>query len=91
MGLFEMQRYVHRYQPFLLNKKAQAMNQYDEQETAFNIDGFYRVSPSDPNRKTPELAFHAAKADFILAMQKRIEMAERFPFDRWFEMKRKGI
>jgi hypothetical protein len=49
------------------------------------------LRPGDPNRKTPELAFHAAKAEFILAMQKRIEMAERFSFERWLEMKKKGI
>lgn len=67
------------------------MNQYQRQETAFNIDGYYSLAPNDPSRKTPELAFNAAKAQFIAALRRRIELAEQFEFSEWFEMKKKGI
>jgi hypothetical protein len=67
------------------------MNQYEEQQTAFDIDGYYILRPDQPTRKTPELAFDAAKLELIAALRRRIEMVEQFDFKKWFEMKKKGI
>lgn len=67
------------------------MNQHQESAAAFGIDGYYSVRPDDPNRKTEELAFEAAKRDCVAAMQQRIRDIESMKFDRWIRLKRKGI
>lgn len=65
---------------------ASTLNQYEEKQLAFLIDGYFGITPGDPQRNDPRKAFEYAKKELLAAQARRLELLERFTFERWHKL-----
>lgn len=66
-------------------KAVSVMTQADEERMAFQIDGYFSLSPGDPYRKTVGKAFVTAKQQLIATYERNLKNARLMEFDRWLE------
>ncbi len=62
------------------------MTATEEKQVAFWIDGYYSVCPSDPERKTAEGAFEAAKRELVENFNRHLEAIGLMTFDRFMKI-----